>query len=137
MYYLFLFQFKMSNEREISDLSIRSHQITTNIQCSVEVARTLRRIRQIIADAVRSYECSRNIIRSPLNMAKTNLRRISSKISQDTYDKLLRAIDALFLIKNQEHQQESYVAPRLHSNGKYLSLSTVTKVYYYLKVEIN
>ncbi|KAL6268358.1 hypothetical protein P5V15_001491 [Pogonomyrmex californicus] len=51
-------------------------------------------------------------------MAKQNLRRISSKISQDTYDKLLEAIDVLFLIKSEKHQQKGYVANRINSTEK-------------------
>lgn len=52
-------------------------------------------------------------------MAKTNLRRISPKISQDTNDKLLRVIDALFLIRSEEHHQRNYVAPRISSSSEY------------------
>lgn len=67
-------------------------------QVEVYVARTLRRIRQIIADTIKSYHSSKNIKYSPLYMAKTNLRRISTKISVNTYNKLLEAIEVLFLI---------------------------------------
>lgn len=86
-------------------------------QVEIHVTRTLRRIRQIIADAIRSYQSSKNIEYSPLYMAKTNLRRISTKISVNTYNKLLEAIEALFLIRREEHQQESYIAPRIRSNS--------------------
>lgn len=88
-------------------------------QVEVYVARTLRRIRQIIADAVRSYQSSKNIEYSPLYMAKTNLRRISTEISVNTYNKLLEAIEALFLIRDEGHQQQGYIAPRIRSNSQY------------------
>lgn len=100
----------MSDERIISHGLLRNPQLATNLRCGVNVARTLRRIRQIIFDTVRSYECSKNIVHDPLYTAKANLRRISNEISQDTYNKLLEAIDALFLIKNEEYQQTGYVA---------------------------
>lgn len=86
------------------------------------VARILRRIRQIIADAVRSYECSKNIMYSSLHVAKTNLRRISTEISRETYNKLLEAINALILIQSESRQQRSYVAPRINLNSQYFSL---------------
>lgn len=85
----------------------------------IHVARTLRRIRQIVADAVRSYEYSKNIEYSQLYMAKTNLRRIRTEISINTYDNLLEAIEALFLIRREGHQQRSYIAPRVNSNSQY------------------
>lgn len=62
----------------------------------VHVARTLRRIRQIIADVGRSYEYSKNIEYGPLHMVKTNLRKISTEISINTYNKLLKAIETIF-----------------------------------------
>ncbi|XP_039305618.1 uncharacterized protein LOC105200580 [Solenopsis invicta] len=84
----------------------------------VHVARTLRRIRQIIADVVRSYEYSKSIEYSSLYMAKRNLRRISTEISVNTYNELLEAIEALFLIRCEGHQQRGYIAPRINSNRK-------------------
>lgn len=83
----------------------------------VHVARILRRIRQIIADAVRSYESSKNTVYRSLHMAKANLRRISAEISLDTYNKLLNAINALFLIQHENRQQRGYVAPQINLNS--------------------
>ncbi|XP_071632798.1 uncharacterized protein [Temnothorax longispinosus] len=108
----------MSDERIISHDLSRNPQLATNLRRGVNVARTLRRIRQIILDTVRSYECSKKIVHGPLHTAKANLRRISNEISRDTYNKLLEAIDALLLIKTEECQQTGYVASRRNSNGK-------------------
>ncbi|KAL6421168.1 hypothetical protein ACFW04_013730 [Cataglyphis niger] len=79
-------------------------------QVEVHVVRTLKRIRQIIADIIRSYQCSKNI------------KRISTEISVNTYNKLLEAIKALFLIRcegQERDQQRDYIAPRINSNSQY------------------
>ncbi|XP_024869433.1 uncharacterized protein LOC112453108 [Temnothorax curvispinosus] len=99
-------------------LQVNSTTMEERAPAEVHVARTLRRIRQIIADAVRSYEYSKSIEYSSLYMAKTNLRRISTEISVNTYNELLEAIEALFLIPCEGHQQRGYIAPRINSNRK-------------------
>lgn len=95
-----------------------------NDRVNINVARILRRIREILAAAVR-YESSKNIELGSLHTAKINLRRISTQISLNTYNKLLEAIDALLLLRCEKHESRTYSVPRLRTNG------TCTYVYIY------
>lgn len=87
-------------------------------EMSFDVATILRRTRQIISAAVRSYESSGSIEHGPLNLAKTNLRRISIQISVATFDKLEEALNALLSIPiTNSQEQRCYLAPRISANG--------------------
>lgn len=77
------------------------------------IVSVLRRIGIIIADAVRSYESSHNMPLRMLQEANDNLNRISSQITQDTYNSLSQSIDDLFRIDGTRCNQH-YMAPRIN-----------------------
>lgn len=52
------------------------------------VVRTLRRIRQVIAESIRLYESTDTLNPEPLLISKQNLIRISQNISSQTNNKL-------------------------------------------------
>jgi len=95
----------------------------------IRVVRTLRRIRKILGEAVRSYQYDRNVEQRLLYDAQQNLQRISAAISEETYNQLEEAIEALLLIKNDEQQTRAYVAPRVNVNGDF--------IYYHFKTYLN
>lgn len=86
----------------------------------IHVVRTLRRIRKILAEAVRFYQYDGNVEQRLLYVAQQNLERISAAISEETYNQLKEAIEALLLIKNDEQQIRAYVAPRVNANGDFI-----------------
>lgn len=88
----------------------------------IHVVRTLRRIRKILSEAVRSYEYDGNVEQHLLSIALQNLQRISTVISEETYNQLKEAIEALLLIKNDRQQTRAYVAPRVNMNGDFSPL---------------
>lgn len=90
------------------------------INVNRHIASTLHRIREVIASAVRSYESTKCIDYSSLNSAERNLRRISSSISLNTYNKLFDALNGLMLLQNGEQQQSNYSAPRANSDRNYI-----------------
>ncbi|XP_025161704.1 uncharacterized protein LOC112590140 isoform X2 [Harpegnathos saltator] len=72
----------MAEERRVPDSVVNNSRVDINLRRNQNVVRTLRRIRQVIADTVRSYQCSANIVYRPLYMAKAKLMRISTEVSQ-------------------------------------------------------
>lgn len=94
-------------------------------EIDVRIIRILRRIRGVIADAVRVYESNGSVNNAALNIAKQNLIRISRDISVDTYRILSEGIEALLLINSYGRQQQgqgNYVAPRVTNGYAYNSL---------------
>lgn len=91
----------------------------------VHVVRTLRRIRKILSEAVRSYQYDGNVEQHLLSVAQQNLQRISTAISEETYNQLKEAIEALLLIKNDRQQAtRAYVAPRVNVNGDFFIITS-------------
>lgn len=90
-------------------------------EVNIHVINTLKRIRQIITDTLRSYQTTKHIDCQFLNEANVNLRRISSRISTDTFNELTNSLNALKLLQREEHQQEQhgFTAPRINSSGSY------------------
>lgn len=88
----------------------------------IHVVRTLRKIRKILSDAVRFYEYDGNVKQHLLSITLQNLKRISTVISEKTYNQLKEAIEALLLIKNDRQQARAYVAPRVNMNGDFSPL---------------
>ncbi|CAH0559355.1 unnamed protein product [Brassicogethes aeneus] len=81
------------------------------------VARVLKRIRSLIANAVRSYESSQKVNRRILEEANENLNRIALQISQETFNGLSESIKNILYIKDATGSQH-YVAPRQNTIGK-------------------
>ncbi|KAF5274264.1 hypothetical protein FQR65_LT04382 [Abscondita terminalis] len=85
---------------------------------NANLTRTLRRIRQIIAETVRSYQCSRNISERPLRIALTNLQRISVAISEETYNNLYSTIADLLQIPIRNRNLQNYTLSRSSTGRK-------------------
>lgn len=81
-----------------------------------EVSQTLRRIRKIIGDAVRSVQCGQSVDHNQLISAKNNLNRISPIISTETFNGLEESLNDLMIIYSTK-TEERYVSDRISKGG--------------------
>lgn len=100
-----------------------------NVEDQLRVRETLRRIRRVIGNAVRTYQVSNHINKRELRECLQNIERISNFLSEETQTNLSTTLRHLLMLPTTVPGTFTYRTNIIHTGGVYYSFH-YSKNYY-------